>query len=59
MAGFRLHKKSQTTDKISSQSDVKEITDSHFYLRYAAKKLMKKFRESAIKDIQNHIKHWK
>jgi DNA helicase-2/ATP-dependent DNA helicase PcrA len=54
-----LHKKAQKTGKIPSLEEVEDITDKHFYLRYAAKEQMETLKKSAVKSIQNYVKLWK
>jgi DNA helicase-2/ATP-dependent DNA helicase PcrA len=54
-----LHKKVQQTGKLPPLEEVKDVADSHFYLRYAATEQTETLKKSAVKSVQNYVKLWK
>lgn len=53
-----LHKEAEDTKKIPTKERVKELTDEHFYMRYASESMEDRLKNSAAKSLQNYVQLW-
>lgn len=53
-----LHKEYEETKRIPSESNVKELIEYHFYLRYASEYVKQSLKISALKSLAKYVKMW-